>query len=235
MAFNIYYYDSEVHCKFCKNHYTTYKVRPNRFKITEEQSDFMPIYEGLNPLLYEVAICPHCGYAHHKSMTRTYGPFMQLIEEIYIKELQKRPNLCHERTIDDAILSFKLAYLVCRASMEESLLMANIALKIAWLYRLKGDVPQERRFMLAARDFYSKSFASSQEGSERIQYLYAELSLRLGDIPEAKKSFSRLIGDKRTSAKYRKYAKNRWEDYKYDEQLATHSVDGESLIHTAHS
>ncbi len=218
VAFNAYYYDSHIDCKFCKKHFTTYKVRPNRYKVMEEHSDFMPVYEGLNPMLYEVAVCPHCGYAYHKSMTRTYGPFMQLIEELYIKELQKPMNYCGERTIDEAIISFKLAYLVCRASMEEALIMANFALKIAWLYRLKNDVESETRYLLAARDFFSKSFAVNQEASERIQYLYAELSLRLGDIPEAKKSFSRLITDQRVSAKYRKFSKNRWENYRYDEQ-----------------
>jgi len=73
-------------------------------------------------------------------------------------------------------------------------------------------------YLFAARDFYSKSFASNQEGGERIQYLHAELSLRLGDIAEAKKGFSRLIADRNISNKYRKLARNRWENYKYDEQ-----------------
>lgn len=217
MGFNIYYYESNVDCKFCKKHFTTYKVRPNRYKIIEEHTDFMPIYEGLNPLLYEVAVCPHCGYAYHKSMTRTYGPFMLLINELYIKELQKPVNICQERTIDDAIVSYKLAYLVSKSSMEEPLLMANLALKIAWLYRLKNEHESEIRYLQSARDFYSKSFASNQEGEERIQFLNAELSLRLGDIKEAKKGFSRLISDRSISNKYRKLARNRWENYKYDE------------------
>lgn len=219
MAFNIYYYESNVDCKFCKKHFSTYKVRPNRYKIVEEQTDFMPVYEGLNPLLYEVAVCPHCGYAYHKSMTRTYGPFMELINELYIKELQKKITICQERTLDDAIVSYKLAYLVSRASMEESLLMANFALKIAWLYRLKNESASELRYLFAARDFYSKSFATNQEGQERIQFLHAELSLRLGDIAEAKKGFSRLISDRNISNKYRKLARNRWENYKYDENI----------------
>ncbi|MHC8514932.1 DUF2225 domain-containing protein [Sporosarcina sp. ITBMC105] len=217
MAFNIYYYESNVDCKFCKKRFTTYKVRPNRYKLVEEHTDFMPVYEGLNPLLYEVAVCPHCGYAYHKSMTRTYGPFMLLIDELYIKELKKPVNICQERTIDDAIVSYKLAYLVSKASMEEPLLMANIALKIAWLYRLKSESELEMRYLDSARDFYSKSFASNQEGNERIQYLQAELSLRLGDSKESKKGFSRLISDRSTSNKYRKLARDRWENYKYNE------------------
>ena len=217
MGFNIYYYESNVDCKFCKKHFTTYKVRPNRYKIVEEHTDFMPVYEGLNPLLYEVAVCPHCGYAYHKSMTRTYGPFMLLINELYIKELQKPVNICQERTIDDAIVSYKLAYLVSKSSMEEPLLMANLALKIAWLYRLKNEPEAEMRYLQSAREFYSKSFATNQEGEERIQFLNAELSLRLGDIKEAKKGFSRLISDRSVSNKYRKLARNRWENYKYDE------------------
>lgn len=217
MEFNIYYYESNVDCKFCKKHFTTYKVRPNRYKIVEEHTDFMPVYEGLNPLLYEVAVCPHCGYAYHKSMTRTYGPFMLLINELYIKELQKPVNICQERTLDDAIVSYKLAYLVSKSSMEEPLLMANLALKIAWLYRLKNEHESEIRYLQSARYFYSKSFATNQEGEERIQFLNAELSLRLGDIKEAKKGFSRLISDRSVSNKYRKLARNRWENYKYDE------------------
>ncbi|WP_391118327.1 DUF2225 domain-containing protein [Psychrobacillus sp. L3] len=230
MAYNIYYYESSVDCKFCKKHFTTYKVRPNRFKVIEEQTDFMPIYEGLNPLLYEIAVCPHCGYAYHKSMTRTYGPFMLLIDELYIKELQKPINICKERTIDDAIASYKLAYLVSRASMEEPLLMGNFALKIAWLYRLKNESESEMHYLYSARDFYSKSFASNQEGEERIQYLYAELSLRIGDIAEAKKGFSRLISNHSVSSKYRKLTSNRWENYKHEEHTIKKNESSGEII-----
>lgn len=225
MGFNIYYYESKVDCKFCKKHFTTYKARPNRYQLIGEDTDFMPIYEGLNPLLYEVAVCPHCGYAYHKSMTRTYGPFMMLVNELYIKELKKPADICQERTVDDAIVSYQLSYLVSRASMEESLLMANLALKIAWLYRLKQDAELELRYLESAREFYSKSFATNQEGTERIQYLYAELSLRLGDVKEAKKGFSRLISDRNISNKYRKLARNRWENYRYDENSHTHKIN----------
>ncbi|MFS0815340.1 DUF2225 domain-containing protein [Lysinibacillus sp. 1P01SD] len=219
MAFNIYYYDSKVKCNYCKHHFTTYKVRPNRFKAIDEDTDFMTIYDGINPLLYEVAVCPSCGYAYHKSMTRTYEPFMQLIGEIYIKQLQKPMNICNERTVDDAIASFKLAYLVSKASMEEPLIMANFALKIAWLYRLKQDKELERHYLCSAREFYSKSFATNKEGEERIQYLYAELSLRVGDIPEAKKAFSRLLAGRDVSNKYRKKARERWENFRYDNEM----------------
>uniref|UniRef100_UPI0020BE68BB DUF2225 domain-containing protein n=1 Tax=Bacillus velezensis TaxID=492670 RepID=UPI0020BE68BB len=104
---------------------------------------------------------------------------------------------------------------------EESLLIKSIALKIAWQYRVKTDEESEKRYLFAARNFYSKSFASNQECGERIQFLHAELSLRLGDIVEAKKGCSRLIADRNVSPKYRKLARNRWENYKYDEQPIT--------------
>lgn len=218
MAFNLYYYESKIECNYCKKNYTTYKVRPGRFKVEAQDTDFMPIYKGLNPLLYEVAVCPHCGYAYHKSMTRTYGPFMLLIGEIYINQLQKVMDICKERTIDEAIASFKLAYLVARASMEESLIMANFAIKIAWLYRLKGDNKSEMHYLRSARELYNKSHATNKEGEERLQYLNAEISLRLGDIEEAKRGFSRLIAGREVSNKYRNYARKRWEEYKYENQ-----------------
>ncbi|RKQ14107.1 DUF2225 domain-containing protein [Ureibacillus endophyticus] len=215
MAFNLYYYESKVECNCCKKNFTTYKVRPGRFKVVSQDTDFMPIYEGLNPLLYEVAVCPNCGYAYHKSLTRTYGPFMLLIKEMYISQLKKPLNICKERTIDEAIASFKLVYLVARSSMEEDLILANFALKIAWLYRLKEDKESEMHYLRSARELYAKSYASNKEGEERLQYLNAELSLRIGDIEEAKRGFSRLIAGREVSNKYRNYARKRWEDYKY--------------------
>lgn len=238
MAFNIYYYESKVHCNYCKKHYNTYKVRPGRFKAIAQDTDFMTIYDGLNPMLYEVAVCPHCGYAHHKSMTRTYGPFMLLIQEIYISQLQKPMNICGERTLDEAISSFKLAYLVARASMEENLIMANFAMKIAWLYRLKEDTESEIHYLRSARDLYHKSFASNREGEERLAYMNAELSLRIGDIEEAKRGFSRLIAGREVSNKYRNLARKRWEEYKYntekkvneDNEVTFDSIDMEEEL-----
>ncbi|WP_102693601.1 DUF2225 domain-containing protein [Rummeliibacillus pycnus] len=215
MGINIYYYESKIECQCCKKKFTTYKVRPNRYKVIDQDTDFMPIYEGLNPMLYEVEVCPYCGYAYHKSMVRTYGPFMEFVREIYIKPLQKPMQICQERTLDDAIASFKLAYLVAKASMEEPLVMANVAIKIAWLYRLKGEEKAEIHYLRSARDFYSQSFASNKDGEERIQFLYAELSLRIGEIEEAKKGFSHLISGRAVSDKYQRLARNRWEDYKY--------------------
>lgn len=224
MTFNIYYYDSNVTCHCCKKNYTTYKVRPGRYKAVEQDTDFMTIYEGLNPMLYEVNVCPHCGYAYHKSMTRTYGPFMLLVKEIYINQLQKVMNLCGERTIDEAIASFKLAYLVAKATMEENLILANFAMKIAWLYRVKKDHTSELNYLRSARELYTKSFASNRDGEERLIYLHAELSLRLGDVEEAKRTFSRLITGREFSNKYRNLAKKRWENYKDEQGISERDI-----------
>lgn len=229
MKFNVNYYQKEMTCHFCKKLYKTYKARPNRCKIIKEDTDFMPIYKDLNPLLYEVAVCPHCGYAYHHSMTRTYGPFLLIIEQLYIEELQFKPDLCAERTIDDALMSYKLAYLVAKAAMEEPLLLGNFALKMAWLYRLQNNTRQELHYLKAAREFYSQSFAKNKEGEERIKYLHAELSLRIGDIDEARKGFSRILGDRNISNKYRKYARNRWEDYRHDYKEQEGEKDGISI------
>lgn len=216
MAFNPYYYEHKSECFNCKKTYTSYKVRPNRTKVIDQDTDFMPICDGLNPLLYEVNVCPNCGYAYHKSMTRVYSPFIQIVQELYINKLDKAPNLCGERTIDDAITSYKLAYLVANSAMEEAIVLGNFSLKIAWLYRLKGDVENEKRYLKSTQSFFMNAFSTAKDGDDKIQYLMAEIDLRLGDIPEAKKRFSKIIAGRKTSEKFRKIAKKRWEDYIYD-------------------
>nr|WP_312753525.1 DUF2225 domain-containing protein [Rummeliibacillus suwonensis] len=83
-------------------------------------------------------------------------------------------------------------------------------------------IPSKRRkkleihYLRSARDFYGQAFASNKEGEERIHFLYAELSLRIGETEEAKKGFSHLISGRDVSDKYKKLARNRWEDYKYN-------------------
>lgn len=219
MGFNLYYYDKKIECRQCKKKYITYKVRPNRYNKISYDTDFMPVYEGLNPMLYEVNVCPHCGYAYHDTLTRTYGPFMELIREAYIKEVKKPLSICEERTIEDAINSFKLVYLIANYTMEETVVLANFALKITWLCRLKGDQPNEHKYMKATLDLLNKATSSKTEGEERIQYLIAELNLRLGDIQSAKRGFSRLITGKDISNKYKKLATDRWENYKYENPI----------------
>ncbi len=51
-----------------------------------------------------------------------------------------------ERDIDEAIETYKLAYLSAMFKKEKSLTLAGLTLRIAWLYRDKGAAGRRKTF-----------------------------------------------------------------------------------------
>ena len=62
-------YDSVPHnrCPVCNNSFNMKVVKTYAPRISSKDSDFLIRYQNINPLLYEVWVCPFCGYAALKS------------------------------------------------------------------------------------------------------------------------------------------------------------------------
>ena len=61
--------------------------------------------------------------------------------------------------IDEAIETYKLAYLSAMLKKEKFITLAGLTLRIAWLYRDKGAKDEEKRFLTIARNFYNASYS----------------------------------------------------------------------------
>jgi uncharacterized protein (DUF2225 family) len=94
---------------------------------------------------------------------------------------------------------YKLALLSAQSIGEKQRVIAGILHHIAWLYRYEGNQQEEQRFMRFALQAYIKVY--EEEGSElnnaKLMYLIGELNRRTGELTEAVKWFSRIVGDKR--------------------------------------
>lgn len=210
------YYEKENKCKMCLKKYKSLKMRMKTVKINKEDSDFMPRYENetvTNPMFYDIFICPHCGMVEHSMMKRNHEPFLTLIREGYIDKIIKRKDYTKERTLDEAIMAYQLAYYVAVIAKEENNVIGTLLLKLSWLYRIKKNEEKEFKFLKAARDTLIESQTTTKESEEKSKYLFAEISLRIGDIDGAKKMFSKIFTDNTMSAKYKNLAKKQWEDY----------------------
>ena len=60
-------YDKTVICPVCNNSFNMKVVKTYAPRISSKDSDFLIRYQNINPLLYEVWVCPFCGYAALKS------------------------------------------------------------------------------------------------------------------------------------------------------------------------
>lgn len=215
------FYDKKVACLHCTNPFTTTRIRSRFVRVSSHESDFKPVYSDpdINPTFYNVAVCPHCGFSFTDEFSPYFAPGTKDNINKQITSQWNARSFCAERDIDEAIETYKLAYLSSLFKMEKTLTIAGITLRIAWLYRDKSMLEEEKRFLTIARNLYMKSysegdFAGTQMSETKIMYLIAELSWKIGDKEEAVRAFSRVVESQRTSSepKIIELAKERWQE-----------------------
>jgi uncharacterized protein len=214
-------FDRNIDCIHCKHKFTTKKLRSRFIKVTEYDTDFRPHYESddVNPLFYNIFVCPECGFSFSDDFTKTFAPgTKQLIEEKVSSKWTSR-HYGDERTIDDAINTYKLAGYCATLKKEKHIVSAGIYLRIAWLYRQKDNKEQEIRFLKLSRQEYLESYSTddfkgTQVSEIRLFYLAGELSNRIGDIKGAAKYFSMVIEKQKQAVETKlvEMARERWQE-----------------------
>jgi len=213
-------YPKSMKCLYCKHPFKTSRVRSRFVRVASHDTDFKPNYKNVeaNPLYYNVAVCPSCGFAFTEDFLPYFAPHAEQKIEKIIRANWNERDLTGERTIEDAIETYKLALLSSKLKEEKALPTAGLALRLAWLYRELGDKENEIRFLTASRDAYKEAFtagdhAGTTMSETRVVYLIAELSWRIGDKDEAIRNFSYIISNQKNSTdpKAVDLAKERWQ------------------------
>ncbi|WP_227397145.1 DUF2225 domain-containing protein [Jeotgalibacillus aurantiacus] len=221
-------YSKKIKCGLCAAQFETTKIRGRFVRVKEHDTDLMPVYENpeINPSLYHVHICPDCGYAFTDDSAPYFPPGAREEIDAKITKRWSGQDFSGERSISDAIKAYKLAVYTGTLKKEKSITMAGLYLRLSWLYRELGNVEQEKRFQRLAhanyQDSYSKEdYAGTQMSTERILYILAELSLRLGEEDQATRYFSKIIEKQHSSTepKMVKMAKDRWQAHREQKQM----------------
>lgn len=207
-------------CLFCHHPFKSSRVRSRFVRITSHDSDFKPNYENndANPLYYNVAVCPQCGFSFTEDFLPSFSPIAKEKIKTLIHDQWTSRSYGGERTIDDAIETYKLALLSAKLKEEKPLLSAGLTARLAWLYREKGDSANEIRFLTASRDFYisayqEEDYIGTLMSETRVQYMIAELSWRIDDKDEAIRQFSAVLQSKDSSdPKIIDFARERWQE-----------------------
>lgn len=199
-------YNKEVVCPVCSQKFQATKVKARACKVKSRDSDFCVHYEGINPILYDAWVCENCGYANQS----------EKFEEITQSEadiLRKKPlpkwkkhSLSGERDVDTALEAFKLVLISHDFRGAKASEFAKVCLRIAWLYRYKGDSEEEAKFISHALDYYKQAYEKERFPVDKLdestcEYMIGELSFRAGNYNEAVKWFSRLIGSEEARKK----------------------------------
>jgi uncharacterized protein (DUF2225 family) len=224
-----YLYGKPVKCLVCQETYTTMKVLSKYIRSHKHDTDFCSHYIStkINPLLYYVQVCPNCGYSSSEEFSSFFPPtsFEAIQEKICSN--WNGPNYCHERSLEDAIKSYKLAIYCATIKKEKHITLSGLYLRLAWLYRTeKVNVDEETRFLHLALTEYIQSymygdFNHTQLTEIKLLYLIGELSRRLRLTAQATKYFSRVIElQKQTIEKgIVAMAKDRWAEMREEKKL----------------
>jgi uncharacterized protein len=222
-------YDRHLTCVVCHQSFTTQKIRSRFIKAVKYDTDFFTHYEKeeLNPIFYHVNVCPHCGF----STTEDFSPYFPPNSLDTIKEKVwnqwKVQNYGEKRTIEQAINSYKLALYCASLKKEKHITIAGLLLRLAWLYRIKGNEQSEMHFLTYARQEYIESyskddFRGTQMSEARILYMIGELSRRMGDYKQSAFYFSQIIQKHARSGdqKIVEMARDRWHEIREQPKTA---------------
>lgn len=215
------YYQKELECIHCKKKFKSTKIRSKFIKVESHDTDFQPLYQNneINPLLYNVFVCEHCGFSFTDDFSKYFAPAMKDAIKEKISNHWTARSYGGERSFQEGIIAYKLAILCASLKKEKFVSIAGLALRVAWLYRLLEDKEEENRFLEIARDRYVDSYSNEDySGSKmseiRILYLIAELSRRIGEREYATRYFSMVLEKQSTSIEpiLIEMAKERWQE-----------------------
>lgn len=210
------YYEKKVKCPVCNNEFNTLKVKAKACRVEKKDEDFCTHYNGVNPLFYEIIVCPVCAYSASEN---TYEELPQqdvkLLKEAFAGRMVER-SFCGERSLTDAIDSFKLALYTANIRKVKSSMIAGLCLRIAWLYRFAGD-DKEAVFLKFALENYKEAFDKEKLPIGNLDefamlYLLGELSRRAGMMEEAVVWFSKAISspERKNNPRIERLAREQW-------------------------
>ncbi|MGO4887536.1 DUF2225 domain-containing protein [Anaerobacillus sp. MEB173] len=197
------YYDKSIRCQACNETYTTKRLRSRFVKVEKIDTDFFTVYKDgrYNPLFYEVCVCPHCGYSFAETFSNKFPSGTLDRIKSQISGNWKTQDFGGVRNIDEAISTYKLGILSGKLKDEKSIVIAGLCLRLAWLYRMKENEEQERRFLrFAVKEYEQANLLSEYIGTTlsemKIFYLIGELYRRLKNYETSIQFFSKVISHK---------------------------------------
>ncbi|MBE6052887.1 MAG: DUF2225 domain-containing protein [Clostridium sartagoforme] len=188
----------KVLCPICSKNFMTLSIKVNAPRVKSRDSDFFIRYSNENPYLYEVWLCPSCGYAALKSDFPKIRQYQSKLvkDKITPKWVNREYPVPFNEKV--AIERYKLALLNAIVIESKSSTKAMLCLKIAWMYRLLSDEVNEKTYLNQALLSFNDTYVNEKlpvYGLDRfsIMFLIGEINRRIGEEQTSLRWFSEVI------------------------------------------
>lgn len=223
-------FDKTYECPVCDNKFKVRTMKAGRAKLLRTDLDLRPVYEHIEPLKYDVIICPECGYA---VLSRYFGGLtsgqIKAVKEMISRDY-KRPKQSNETyTFEEADERYKLCLansIVKHAKASEK---AYICLKGGWLQRAMAEAldkedadyasrhaqikEQEREFHKNALEGFmtarqSENFPICGMDEYTVEYLTAVLAMEFGKYDITSRLISGILISPSATSRMKDKARN---------------------------
>jgi uncharacterized protein (DUF2225 family) len=196
-------------CPLCRREFEVENVWLNRVKFTKVYTDSGKEYPDVNPLFYEIWVCPTCLYASYRGKD-SFSDIKNLNLDKFAgfadlrMKIAGRTDFTRKREFEHAVKSLKLALVTLQSRKGVSAARyAMFFMRLAWLYRSVEMAEEEQRYMKLALARYVESYEKElapevgSMGETGLVYTIGELYRRTGDVKKAMEYFMKVVMDKR--------------------------------------
>ncbi|MEA4848406.1 MAG: DUF2225 domain-containing protein [Clostridiaceae bacterium] len=209
-------YSKKVTCPICGKEFSSLKAKVSSCKVKKKDEDFCIHYEDTNPMYYEIFVCPFCAYAApENSFGEMTEEGLKLLKGAFLGREVGR-SFCAQRSLKDAIAVYKLAIYTAELIKAKASMLAGLCLKLAWLYRFKGDKQEELFLNYSLRNyleaFNKEPLPIGNLNEISLMYLLGELSRRIGKFNDAITWFGKAAAspERKENPKIEKLVREQW-------------------------
>lgn len=208
-------FDKTYECPVCYKEIKSRTMKAGKAKLIRTDMDLRPVYEHIEPIKYDVVICPHCGYAaltrYFKGLTPSQS---KAIKEHISKNFQPAQQGKLTYTYEEALYRYKLSLANAIVKHAKASEKAYICLKGGWLLRgmqenldkedkeyaskVKQAREQEQEFLknalegfLSARQNEMYPMCGMDENT--VEYLVAVLAMEFEQFDVASRLISGIL------------------------------------------
>lgn len=225
-----YLFDKTYICPVCDCSFKSKAIKSGKVKLLTSDTDLRPKYQNIDCLKYDAIVCPECGYS-------ALNRFFAQVTATQIKQVKESISAKYKQhtfgesmySYDDSITRHKLVLLNTMVMNAKDSIKAYTCLKLAWLYRGKGEQlseegnvdskqldelsQREEEFIHSAYEGFcnalqKENFPMCGMDENTVMYLIAELARRCKQYEESLRMLSRVLSSRNANERIKSKARD---------------------------
>lgn len=135
-----YLFDKWQECPVCYGNFKNKMVRTGKVRMVRTDRDLRPVFDQVDPIKYDVMLCPHCGYAALGKFFRDIKTYqIPMVKEGISKSFTAPAMEGSTYTYEEALWRYKMCMVNNMVRNSKTSEKAYTCLKTGWLLRSMGE------------------------------------------------------------------------------------------------